>query len=41
MDDEQAKSLYIKEIFLKEPAEIQGGVGVGTGEMILKNVIRV
>ncbi|MCF6246138.1 MAG: hypothetical protein L3J69_02130 [Desulfobacula sp.] len=41
MDEEQAKSLYIKEIPLTDPVEIEGGTGVETGEMILKHAIRV
>ncbi len=41
MDEEQAKSLYIKEIPLIEPIEIKGGASVGTGEIILKHAIRV
>lgn len=41
MDKEQAKYLYIKKIPLTEPIEIRGGVGVGTGEIILKHATKV
>jgi len=40
-DEKEAKSLYIKEIPLSEPIEIGAGVGIGLGEMILKNAKKV
>lgn len=40
-DEEDAKLLYIKEIPLDAPIEIEGGAGSGTGEMILEHAIRV
>jgi len=40
-DEEDAKRLYIKEIPLDKPIEIEGGAGSGTGEMILEHAIRV
>jgi hypothetical protein len=41
VDVEDAKSLYIKEIPLSGTIEIEGGVGSGTGEMVLAHAIRV
>jgi hypothetical protein len=40
-DEKEATSLYIKEIPLSEPIEIGAGVGIGLGEMILKNAKKV
>ena len=41
IDEEDAKNLYIKEIPLNEPIEIDGGAGFGLGEMILTNAIKI
>ncbi len=40
-DEDDAKLLYIKEIPINGPFEIEGGAGSGTGEMILDHAIRV
>ena len=40
-DEKNAKLLYIKEIPLNGSIDIEGNVGFGIGEMILKHAIRV
>ena len=41
VDENDAKLLYIKEIPLKGPIDIDGNPGSGLGEVILKNAIKV
>jgi len=41
LDENEAKFLYIKEIPLSEPVEIEAGVSVGVGEIILNNAKKV
>ncbi len=40
-DEQEAKSLYMKEIPLAKPVEIRAGLNLGLGEMILSNVKRI
>lgn len=40
-NEEDAKSLYIKEIPISSPVKISSGLGVGVGEIILKHAIKV
>jgi hypothetical protein len=40
-DEDAAKFLYIKEIFLTEPIEISAGIGFGLGKIILSNAKKV
>ncbi len=40
-NEEDAKSLYIKEIPLSKPIQISAGLSVGRGEIILKNAKRI
>jgi hypothetical protein len=40
-DEEQAKSLYMKEIPLPKSIEIRAGLNLGLGELILLNAKRI
>ncbi len=40
-DEEDAKSLYIKEIPISKPVEIKAGLSLGLGEIILSNARKV
>ena len=40
-DEEEAKSLYLKEIPLSKSIEIRASLGIGVGEVILSNAKRV
>jgi hypothetical protein len=40
-DEQEAKSLYMKEIPLVKPLEIRAGSNLGLGEMILSNAKRI
>jgi hypothetical protein len=40
-DEENAKSLYIKEIPISRPLQIKAGLSLGLGEIILSNAKKV